>query len=130
MFLEGFRLRAQILLEVSQLTLKLSARQLGCADAPLLSIMTQNVQLQFSGGDLNLMWFSKGVKGLQGEAGDALHFQTGIYTPLIFSVTAKAKWHDTNVVMKAAANSLHSCSSLAPVEEWMDSWHSLGHEER
>lgn len=108
-------------MEVSQLTLKLSARQLGCADAPLLSIVTQNVQLRFSGGDLGLMWFSKGVKELQGEAGDALHFQTGIYTPLILSVTAKAGWHDTNVVTKAAAHSLHWHSSLAPAEECMDS---------
>lgn len=51
------------------------------------------------------MWFAKGVKELQGDAGDAVYFQTGIYTPLILSTAAEPEWHDVNVVMKAAANS-------------------------
>lgn len=65
----------------------------------------------FFWGDLFLMWFTKGVKELQGEAGVAVYFQIGIYTPLILSTVAQPEWHDMNVVMKAAANSHHLCSS-------------------
>jgi len=57
------------------------------------------------------MRFAEGVKELQGEAGVTVHFQTGIYTPLILSTAAEPEWHDMNVVTKAAANSLHPGSS-------------------
>lgn len=80
------------------------------------------------------MWFVKGVKELQGEAGDAVYFQTGIYTPLILSMAGQPEWHDMNVVTKAAANSHHLCSSPRTCKGnvWIPGLllHSLCHQKR
>lgn len=62
------------------------------------------------------MWFATGVKELQGDAGDAVYFQPGIYTPLILSTAAEPEWHDVNVVTMAAANSRRSRSALRTCE--------------
>lgn len=121
-------------MEVSQRALKLSARQLWLRGYSTSLYRDARCPAGVPQGVLILLWFAKGVKELQGEAGEAVHFQTGIYTPLIRSTAAQAEWHDMNVVRKAAANSHHSHSSPHTCEGNVgipgSVLHSLCHQER